>query len=205
MGEEETQEPGDPRCQETGTGYGSHSQCGEKPGPVLSMGPCLRCPASCTHLGPASLHAVPWHDTISKPLTWQDPTESHCPHSSLCQVRCHLPSLLEKNPLNHILFLTNLPEANEFMLSMFFNQISIFKVWLVQGSRTWPSWSLTMGYMQGSFETSYRGSRSPRTTPQRSPLSRSSDFFPCLSIPHWGLPSSPSFSPLEVSSPQEPS
>ncbi|KAK1342808.1 hypothetical protein QTO34_015575 [Cnephaeus nilssonii] len=40
---------------------------------------------------------------------------------------------LTENPLNHILFLTNLPETNKIMLSMFFNQISIFKVWLVPG------------------------------------------------------------------------
>ncbi|EPQ02689.1 U1 small nuclear ribonucleoprotein A [Myotis brandtii] len=40
---------------------------------------------------------------------------------------------LAENPLNHILFLSNLPETNKFMLSMFFNQFSVFKVWLVPG------------------------------------------------------------------------
>ncbi|ELK37642.1 U1 small nuclear ribonucleoprotein A [Myotis davidii] len=41
--------------------------------------------------------------------------------------------LLAENPLNHLLFLSNLPETNKFMLSMCFNQFSVFKVWLVLG------------------------------------------------------------------------
>ena len=168
----------------------------------------LRRPASCTtcQASPLTCHRRAW----SRLQAWRlaSSLRGPCRHSGLCRGRCHLLSLFQKI---HQITSCSSPTCRRRATSSCFPCFSTGSLgsrrsgWFLGGT-TSPSWSLTVRCRQGPLETPCRASRSPRTTPWRSLLPRSSTLSPCLPGPlFWGHPLPPWFNPLKVSPPWGPS